>query len=105
MLTRTAITLEAADSYADPVILAAGDPRLVALTQLLDGLALEASTFAKVEIRTVIRIACRDGKTSVITASRTEADGRVHLDIDGRIASTRSPFRRPLEELAASALN
>lgn len=101
--TGIAITIDRADSYAAPITFRPGDPRLAALKQLLDTLVLEPTTYERIELRTLLRIACQDGTESVVIGSRTEPDGLIHLALGDRIVSTRTPFRSVLDALAAQS--
>jgi hypothetical protein len=100
LLTWTAITAETIDKFAKPVMLAAGDPRLAKLNALLHTLTIKEALLPQLEMRMMMRLTCADGKTRVIAGSKTDSDGHMHLNIDGRMAMTDTPLRKALEAMA-----
>lgn len=103
LLTRTAITLETVDNVAKPVAIAAGDPRLAKLNEIVHGIELDAPTLPELEMRMVLRLECADGSSRIITGSKTETGGLLHLNIDGKMASTTTTLRRSLDMLIGGA--
>ena len=103
LLTRTAVTLESADTVAKPVVITAGDPRLAKLNEIIHGIELDAAVLPQLEMRMVLKLDCTDGATRIVTASKTEQGGLLHLNIDGKMASTTTPLRRSLDALLGGA--
>ena len=103
LLTRTAVTLETVDTVAKPIVMAAGDLRLAKLNEIVHGIELDAPTLPELEMRMVLRLECVDGSSRIITGSKTETGGLLHLNIDGKMASTATPLRRSLEMLMGGA--
>ena len=101
LLTRTAITAATAGTYAKPVTLAPGDPRLARLGELLKGLAVTPAKLTQFEPRTFVELTCADGSKLPFQASATEDDGTVHLKIGDEIAATKAPLRRELAAILA----
>ncbi len=99
LLTRTAITPDTIDGYAEPVAMAAGDPRLARLNDLLHGMTLKAATRAQLEMRILMRLTCADGTTRLVAGSKADDDGTMHLNIDGKMAKTDASLRRALEAM------
>ena len=102
LLTRTAITIEGIGGYARPATLRSGDPRLLQLDRVVQGVVLEPPAVMRFDVRMLLWVTCRDGTRRVIAGSATELDGTVHLSIDGVPASTRPPVRRGLDGLRRS---
>lgn len=102
VMTRSAITIERAGAFEPTVLLAPGDTRLPRLKQVLEGLHVEADKHPSVDVRTLVRIECVDGTTRTIAGTRTY-EGRIVLDVDGKMISTTTPLRKELDALAKSA--
>jgi hypothetical protein len=100
ILTWAAITVDTIDTIAKPVSMASGDKRLVELNALLAKLVLDPAKLPQLEMRMLLRLTCADGTKRVIAGSKTDSDGYIHLNIDGRMASTKMPLRKVLEKIA-----
>jgi hypothetical protein len=100
LLTWTAITAETIDKFAKPVMLATGDPRLARLNEVLHKLTIKEALLPQLEMRMMMRLTCADGTTRVIAGSKTDSDGHMHLNIDGRMAMTDTPLRKALDAMA-----
>jgi hypothetical protein len=103
ILTWAAITVDTIDNVAKPVSMASGDKRLVELNALLDKLVLDPAKLPQLEMRMLLRLTCADGTKRVIAGSKTDSDGHIHLNIDGRMASTKLPLRKALEKIAGQS--
>jgi hypothetical protein len=99
ILTWAAITVDTIDTIAKPVSMASGDTRLVELNALFDKLVLDPAKLPQIEMRMLLRLTCADGTKRVIAGSKTDSDGYIHLNIDGRMASTKMPLRKALEKI------
>jgi hypothetical protein len=99
LLTWTAITAETIDTVAKPFTLAKGDPRLAKLNEILHTLTIKEAVLPQLEMRMMMRLTCADGKTHVIAGSKTDSNGHMHLNIDGRMAMTDTALRKALDAL------
>lgn len=99
LLTWSAITAETIDTIAKPVTIAAGDPRLAKLNDLLHTLTIKEAMLPQLEMRMLMRLTCADGTKHVVAGSKTDSEGHMHLSIDGRMAMTETPLRKALEAI------
>jgi hypothetical protein len=99
VLTWTAITVDTVDRYSKPINLSSGDARLTKLNTLLHGLELKPAVLPQLEMRMMLQLTCVDGTVRLITGSKTDDDGHMHLSIDGKMALTTSPLRKGIEAL------
>ncbi len=100
LLTWTAITAETIHKFAKPVTLTGADPRLAKLNEILHTLTIKEAMLPQLEMRMLLRLTCADGTTRIIAGSKTDGDGHMHLNIDGRMAMTDTPLRKALEAIA-----
>ncbi len=100
LLTWAAITAETIDKFSKPIILAAGDARLAKLNDVLHKLTIKEAMLPQLEMRMLMRLTCADGTTRVIAGSKTDSEGHMHLNINGRMAMTDSPLRKALDGMA-----
>jgi hypothetical protein len=105
LLTRTAITADTIGGYAKPVTITEGDPRIAKLNAMLHGLSLMDATLPQLEMRMLLRVTCADGSTRTIAGSKTDRDGHMHLNIDGKMAMTDASLRRTLESMAGEPVH
>ncbi len=101
LMTRAALTEATLAERYPATAIPKGDPRLERLTAALRDLKVEEASQPQFDPRLLLRVQCEGGKKITILGSATAPDGRIHLSVDGQIVSTKTPFRKEIEALAA----